>query len=158
MKRRIIVSVCVLLGLIAGYFAAPIASMAYLHATDAKAVGTFIFFLMANFTECNCTNQLPSERVKDLTKYVSTEQELKDRSPESKMLPQLIGLTEVRISLLEQQLGHSAASDEAMKRGRGELTGLGWKDVSPEHLTAVVAQIDSECRPPDPKVNTAAKR
>jgi len=63
------------------------------------------------------------------------------------VLAQEIGLTYVRLSLVEQKLDQRSQSEEDMKRGQAELSALGWKDTSPTHLTSLVMQLNSEYKP-----------
>jgi hypothetical protein len=155
-KKRLAICVCVVLGLVAGYIAAPIASMAFVESKDREMFGGFALFTLESFMDCNCTNQPPGERLQDLSKHLSTLQKWRQQNPKSRVLSQVIGLGYVRISLLETQLDQNAPADEAMKRAGEELRSLGWKDVSPAHLTALVVQLDSECGTPEQKSKTTA--
>jgi hypothetical protein len=155
-KKKLAICVCVVLGLVAGYFAAPIASMAFVESKDPEMFGGFALFTLESFMDCNCTNQAPGERVQDLSKYLSTIQKWRQQNPKSRVLSQVIGIGNARISLLEMQLGQNAQADEDMKRAGEELRRLGWKDVSPAHLTTLVVQLDSECGTPEQKSKTTA--
>lgn len=149
MRKAVVVSICALLGLIAGYFAAPIASIWFVQSTEPEMFGAFSLFLVESFVVCNPKNQPPSERVKELSKDLSILQGWRDKNRNSRVLGQEIGLTYVRLSQLEQTLGHDAQADGHMKHGQGELAALGWKDVSAAHLTALVTQLNSECNEVD---------
>ena len=156
MKKKLAICVCAVIGLVAGYFAAPIASMAFVESKEPDMFGGFALFTLESFMDCNCTNQPPSGRVKDLSKHLSTLQQWRQQNPKSRVLSQVIGLGYVRISLLKTQLDQTAQAAEDMKHAREELTNLGWKDVSAAHLAALVAQLDSECGKPNQKDQAVA--
>lgn len=71
------------------------------------------------------------------------------------MLAQEIGLTEIRLSQLEQELGHHTQADDDMKHGQAKLTALGWQDVFAAPLIALITQLNSEYKPVDQKKNSA---
>lgn len=156
MKRKIAISICGLLGVIAGYFAAPIAAMWYIESTQRDLYGAWELFLVESFIDCNPHNQPPSERVKELSKDLSILQRWQTQNKGSRMLAQDIGLAYARLSRLERELGHDSKATEYMSHSQEELKGLGWKDISPAHLTALVAQLDSEYKQPDQKSKTTA--
>lgn len=121
--------------------------------------GAFIFYLADNFIFCSCENEPPSEALKTVNKDLSTLRGWRERNPDSRLLAQEIGLTEVQRSRLEQKLGQTSQAEEDMKRAQGELAALGWKDVSAEHLVALATQLGSEYKAPDRKNGaTAAER
>lgn len=156
MRKAIVVSICALLGLIGGYFAAPIASMGFVRLTEPDMFGAMPLFLVEGFIACNPKNQPPSERVEELANYLSILQRSRDQNRNSRVLRQDIGLTYVRLSLLEQKSGNNAQADEDMRHGRDELATVGWKDVSAAHLTALVTQLDSEYKEVDQKNKAVA--
>jgi hypothetical protein len=156
MKKAIIISVCAVLGLTAGYFAAPVASFLFVQSREPDMFGAFYFSLIDNFVFCSCENQPPDEAMKTVTKDLSTLRGWRDHNPESQLLAQEIGLTEVQLSRLDQTLGHQQQADEDMKHAQDELTGLGWKDVSAAHLIALTAQLSSEYKQVNQKNKTVA--
>jgi hypothetical protein len=125
MRKGIITSVCALLGLIAGYLAAPVASIWLIQSTEPDMFGAFTLFLAESFIACNPKNQPPSERVQELSKNLSLLPGWRDQNRGSRVLSQEIGLTYVRLSQLDQSLGNNAHADEDMRDGQDELTALG---------------------------------
>lgn len=156
MRKVIIVCVCALVGLSAGYFAAPLASIGFVQSTEPDMFGAFLLYLADSSTACNCDHQPPSERLKTLASDLSSLQRWRDQNRNSRALSQEIGLTEIRLSRLEQELGHHAQGDDDMKHGQVELTALGWKDVSAAHLIALTTQLNSEYKQVDQKGKTVA--
>jgi hypothetical protein len=156
MTKAIIICVCAVLGLTAGYIAAPIASSWYIESREPDMFGAFAFSLVDNFVFCSCGNQPPSEALESVTKDLSILRRWRERNPKSRILAQEIGLAEVELSRLEQNLGHEQRADEAMKRAQDELTAVGWKDVSAAHLIALTAQLNSEYKQADQKNKTVA--
>ena len=144
MKKALVIVVCALLGLVAGYFAAPPASMWYIQSTEPDMFGAFAFTIVDSSIACNCENKPPNEALKTVSDDLSTLRRWRDRNRGSLMLAQEIGLGYVRLSQLEQKLRNSAQADNDMKQGQNELTALGWRDVSSAHLTALVERMDSE--------------
>jgi len=149
MKRVIAISVCALLGLVAGYFIAPIASMWFVQSAEPDMFGAFTFYLVDSSVGCNCGNQLPTESLKTLTDDLSILKRWRKQNPESELLRQEVGLTWVRLAQIEQGLGNRPQATEDMQQGQKELALLGWKDVSPDHLFALTRQLDSEYIHPD---------
>jgi hypothetical protein len=156
MRKTIVICACALLGLFAGYFTAPIVSMWFLQSTEPDMFGAFLLSLVDNSVVCNCDNQPPSESLKTLTSDLSTLQRWRTQNQSSHVLGQEIGLVDIRLARLDQELGHQSQADEDMKQGQRELTALGWKDVSPQHLIALTAQLNSEYKPIDQKNKTVA--
>jgi hypothetical protein len=102
-----------------------------------------------NLVVCNCGNQPPEQTAKELSTYLSLLQKSKEKNPKSSLLSQEIGLTYIRLSLIERKLGHQSQEGEYMRSGQSELVGLGWKDVSDAHLYLLVSQLNSEYHRPD---------
>lgn len=156
MTKAIIICVCAVLGLTAGYFAAPFASFWFIQSREPDMFGAFAFSLVDNFVFCSCGNQPPSEALETVTKDLSILRGWREQNPKSRLLAQEIGLTEVELSRLEQNLGHDQRADEDMKHAQDELAALGWKDVSAAHLIALTAQLNSEYKQADQKNKTVA--
>jgi hypothetical protein len=144
MKKAIIVLVCALLGVCAGYFAAPLASMWIVQSTEPDMFGAFLLSLVDGSVACNCDNQPLNESLKTLTSDLAALQRWRNRDPKSRVLSQEIALTNIRLSRLEQELGHDAQADDDMKLAQEELRVLGWNDVSASHLIALTTQLSSE--------------
>jgi len=156
MKKAIAISVCALLGLAAGYFAAQPASMWYIQSTEPDMFGAFALDVIDSSIACNCENKPPSEALKIVSGDLSTVRGWRGQNRSSLMLAQEIGLGYVRLSQLEQKLGNGAEADNDMKHGQHELAALGWKDISPAHLTALVKRMDSGYQEPYQKEKNAA--
>lgn len=156
MTKAIIICICMVLGLTAGYFAAPIASTWYIQSREPDMFGASIFSLVDNFIFCSCGNQPPNEALESVTKDLSILKRWREKNPKSQLLAQEIGLTEVELSRLEQNLGHDQRADEDMKHAQDELAALGWKDVSAAHLIALTVQLNSEYKQADQKNQTVA--
>jgi hypothetical protein len=156
MKRKIAISICALLGVVAGYFSAPVAAMWYLQSTQRELFGASVLFLVESFIACNPHHEPPSERIKELSKDLAILQRWQTQNPGSRMLSQDIGLTYARLSGLELEMGHSTQANEDIKHSQEELKRLGWKDVSPSHLSALVTQLESEYKQPDQTDKTTA--
>lgn len=154
MKKAIAISVCVLLGAAVGYFVAPFASFAFVQFAEPDLSGAFLLSLVESQIGCACANQPPAESVKEVSKGIAILQDWRARNQGSSVLGQEIGLGDVRLSLLEMRLGHSAQANQDMASGQKELAALGWKDVSAAHLTALVTQLDSDYSPPTRKNTT----
>ncbi|MFZ0980909.1 MAG: hypothetical protein WAN23_16010 [Candidatus Acidiferrales bacterium] len=148
MKKTIAISVCVLLGAVAGYFVAPIASIGIIQSTESDMFGAFVLYIMEGQIGCACANQPPAESANEVSKDISILEGWRTQNKVSRVLAQEIGLAKVRLSQLEMQLGRNAQADQDMKSGQKELAALGWKDVSSAHLTALVTQLNSEYSPP----------
>ena len=149
MKKTTIISVCALLGLVAGFFAAQPASMWYMQSTEPDMFGAFALKIIDNSITCNCESKSPNEAIKRVSDGLSTLRGWRDQNRSSLMLGQEIGLAYVRLSQFERKLGHNAQADSDIEHGQHELAALGWKDVSPAHLTALVERMDSEYQEPD---------
>lgn len=156
MRKSIIIFVCAVLGLTAGYFAAPIASFGFIQWRERDMFGAFAFSLVDNFIFCSCENEPPSEALEGITKGLSILRNWRRQNPESRELAQEIGLTEAELSRLELKLGNDRRADEDMKHAQDELTALGWKDVSAAHLIAVTTQLNSEYKQADQKNKAVA--
>lgn len=79
---------------------------------------------------------------------------LGSQNPSSLQLKQEIGLVEVHLSRLDQELGQQNQANEEMRKAQAELTALGWKNISSDHLIALTKQLDSEYQ--NPKQRNAA--
>jgi hypothetical protein len=144
MKKVIAFSICVLLGGLAGYFSAPILSMWIAQSSDPDI---FAGAMLANYKSsvvCDCNDRSANEVEKELSEYLSALQRFKEKDQKSRVLTQEIGLTYVRLSMVEKKLDQPSRADDEMKYGQAELAALGWKDVSAGHLTSLVAQLNSE--------------
>jgi hypothetical protein len=151
MKKIMAFSICALLGGLAGYFCAPILATGLAQSSDSDI---FAGAMLANYKSsvvCDCNGRPANEVVKELSEYLSALQRFREKDQKSKVLAQEIGLTHVRLSMVEKKLDQPSRAEEEMKRGQAELAALGWRDVSAGHLTALVAQLNSEYRPVDRK-------
>lgn len=155
MKRIIAVSVCALLGLVGGYFVAPIVSMWFVQSTERDMFGAFTFYLVDSSVGCDCDDQPPTESLKTLTNDLSILRQWQKQNPKSELLQQEVGLTQVRLARIEQALGNSHDANEDIQQAQNELTQLGWKDVSFGHLIALTQQLDSEYLRSGPKKKAA---
>jgi hypothetical protein len=151
MKRIVAVLACALLGLVGGYFAAPIVSMWFVQSTAPDMFGAFTFYLVDSSVGCNCDGQPPTESLNTLTKDLSILQRWQKQNPESELLRQEVGLTQVRLARIEQALGNLHDANEHMQQAQQELTQLGWKDVASGHLVALTQHLGSEYLHPGPK-------
>lgn len=158
MKKIIALSICALLGGLSGYVCSPFLSVGIVQFTDPEMFAGFNLALYNNLVVCDCDNRPAAESANKLSQYLSALQEARTNNPNSSLLAQEIGLTYVRLSMIEKKLDQQSQADEDMKRGQKELAALGWKDVSPAHLTSLVAQLSSEYKQGDGKgkANTPA--
>jgi hypothetical protein len=153
MKKAIALSVCMLFGIVLGYFSAPILFMWVAQSSNPEM---FIGSMLANYKICECNDRPPAQGVKELSEYLSILKDDRAQNPGSRMLAQEIGLAYVRRSTLESKINQSAQADEDMRQGQEELASLGWKDLSAAHLTSLVAQLNSDYRPIAPKSEAMA--
>jgi hypothetical protein len=144
MKRIVAVSVCALVGLVVGYFVAPIASEWFIQSTEPDMFGAFVFYLVDSSAGCNCNGQPLTESRKTLTSDLAILQRWQAQDSNSELLGQEVGLTQVRLARLEQALRNSRDATGDMQQAQKEFAQLGWKDVSPGHLIALTQQLDSE--------------
>jgi hypothetical protein len=149
MKKIITLSICALLGGLVGYLAAPVLSMAVAQSSDPDIFSGAILANYKNSVVCDCNGLPANESAKKLSEYLSTLQRYREKDQKSCVLGQEIGLTYIRLSLVEKKLDQQSQSEEHMKRGQAELSALGWKDTSPTHLTSLVTQLNSEYRSVD---------
>ena len=96
---------------------------------------------------CNCTHEPPPERIQTLHRDLSTLEMWRKKDPGNLMVAQSIGLGEVRLAKVQQEMGNESEAGAQMKAGQEELRKLGWKDLSEEHLVALTTQLDSEYGP-----------
>jgi hypothetical protein len=75
----------------------------------------------------------------------------KAKNQNSEVLSQEIGLTYIRLSMVEEKLQRQSQADQDMEHGQTELSAVGWKDVSKSHLKSLVTQLNSEYRKLDKK-------
>jgi len=154
MKKIIALSVCALVGGLVGYFATPILSMAVAQSSDPGIVAGAMLASYKSSVICDCNSRTAKETAKELSEYLSTLQKYKEADQKSTLLTQEIGLTYIRLSLVETKLNKRSQAEGSMKRGQAELLGIGWKDTSPAHLTSLVIQLDSEYKPADQNKKT----
>jgi len=157
MKKAIAIFVCALLGLVAGYFAAPAASFLFIQSTQRDMFGAFALSLVDSSVACNCDGQPPSESLKTVKQDLSILQRWRDQNRNSRVLGQEIGLTQVRLSRLEGELGDNTQADADMAKAQEELAALGWRDTSAAHLIALTKQLNSEYKPADQKNKTVGE-
>lgn len=159
MKKIITVSICTLLGVAFGYFAAPVASMSFIQSTEPDMFGAFMLATIDSSIACNCENQPASESIKTVTNDLALLERWRNQNPNSVQLKQEIGLAEVHLSRLDQELGQQSQADENIKHAQVELAALDWKNVSAAHLIALTKQLDSEYqRPYQPSKPAAPKK
>jgi hypothetical protein len=154
MKKVVAFSVCALLGGVVGYFITPILAMAVAQSSDPAV---FAGAMLANYKSsiiCDCNTRSSGENAKELAEYLSTLQRYKDADQKSTLLTQEIGLTYLRLSLVETKLDEKSQAEQDMKKGQAELSAIGWKDTSTAHLTSLSTQLDSEYRPVDQNKKT----
>jgi hypothetical protein len=139
---------CAVAGVAAGYVCAPFLSLWVLQSTDPEISSGANLALYKNLVVCDCDGQPTEQNAKELSTYLSALRESKEKNPASHLLSQEIGLTYVRLSLIEKKLDHQSQADEDMRSGQSELASLGWKDVSDEHLYLLLSQLNSEYQRP----------
>lgn len=93
MKKIIALSICALLGSLAGYFAAPILSMAVAQSSDPDIFAGAMLANYKNSVVCDCNNLPPNESAKNYQKYLSALQSYREKDQKSTVLAQEIGLT-----------------------------------------------------------------
>jgi hypothetical protein len=155
MKKFIAISICALLGIAFGYAAAPIASTLFIESTEPDMLGAFMLSVADAQVVCDCQNRPASESIKSVTDALTALQHWSSQNPNSVQLKQEIGLVDVHLSRLNQELGQQSQAAEEMKQAQAEFTTLGWKDISPEHLIALTKQLDSEYKNPNQPNKTA---
>lgn len=156
MKKIIALSICTILGTLAGYFAAPILSMAAAQSSDPDIFAVAMLANYKNSVVCDCLGQPVKESAKGLSEYLSILQKFREKNQKSAVPAQELGLTYVRLSLVERRLDEQSHADEDMKHGQAELATIGWKDTSSTHLTFLVTQLNSEYKPADGNKKTVA--
>jgi hypothetical protein len=110
-----------------------------------------VLALVKSSVVCDCAQRPPDESVKSLTEYLSTLQTAKAKNQSSKMLSQEIGLTYVRLSIVEEKLNQQPQADNHLEQGKKELASIGWTDVTSDHLKSLVTQLDSKYQRADGK-------
>lgn len=120
--------------------------------------GAFMLAMVDSSIACDCENQPASQSIKAVTDDLATLQRWRDQNPNSVQLKQEIGLAEVHLARLDSELARQNQADEEMKDAQAELTTLGWKNVSPEHLIALTKQLDSEYKNPNQPNRTSAPK
>jgi hypothetical protein len=146
-KRAIALVMSTALGIAIGYAAAPIAAYGMVSWTASDWNRAFFFFLVDNSMACNCTHEPPPERIQTLHRDLSTLEMWRKKDPGNLMVAQSIGLGEVRLAKVQQEMGNESEAGAQMKAGQEELRKLCWKDLSEEHLVALTTQLDSEYGP-----------
>jgi hypothetical protein len=158
MKKPIAFSICALLGALAGYAAAPIAASIAFQTNDPELAWGSVFGGARTETICDCVGRAASENIKSLSQSISTDEILHTSNPNSKIIAQDLGLTYVRLSMIERKIGQEAQSEDSMKHGQAQLKAIGWKDVSERHLVHLVTQLNSEFKPAGNKTNSDASK
>lgn len=158
MKKPPILLICLILGSAAGNLLAHPLAYAIAQSHNPQMFWYSILARYETSVLCGCEDLHPGDETKTLAKYLSSIQQGRASSPNSKLLAQEAGLTYVRLALSERKLNQEAQATDDMKRGQAELAGLGWKDTSEPHLTALVIQLNSEYAPftPNEKIHAAA--
>ncbi|MDE3170419.1 MAG: hypothetical protein KGL75_09765 [Acidobacteriota bacterium] len=143
---KLLISIClsVVLGLTTGYFLAPIASVAYMQSAHPDLFGAYIFFLADNFAFCLRQNEPPTKSIETVTKSLDDIQTWHAKDPKNRYLAQETGLVEAQRARLELKGGQTAQAEQDIRDSQRELTALGWKDVTQNHLIKVTAQVTSE--------------
>jgi hypothetical protein len=156
MKKAIALSISILFGIVLGYFSAPVL---FIWVAQSSNPEMFIGSMLANYKDsviCECNERPPAQGIKELSRYLSILKDARAQNPGSRMLAQEIGLAYVRRSTLESKIMQNAQADEDVRQGQEELASLAWKDLSSTHLTALVAQLNSDYRPFAPKSKAMA--
>jgi hypothetical protein len=149
MKNVVALSFFALLGASAGYLFAPVLSIGMVRSSDAEMFATYVLGNYKSSVVCDCNGRPATENLKELSQYLSTLQRSRETKQNSKVLAQEIGLTYVRLSMVEEKLGQQPQADQDVSRGQTELAALGWKDLAKPHLTSLVIQLNSEYKPAD---------
>ncbi|HVB85151.1 MAG TPA: hypothetical protein VNK23_00595 [Candidatus Dormibacteraeota bacterium] len=144
MKRLVAIFLCAVLGIAAGYFVAPLVSMAYVESAEPQLFGAFFTSLADSFAFCLCQAEPTVKSIATVTQSLNDFRAWHAKDPESSYLTQEVGLLEAQRARLELQVGQSAQAEQDIKDSQRELTAVGWRDVSQEHLLKVTAQITSE--------------
>ncbi len=151
MKKFIPTPVGLLLGLILGLLGWQMAAGLMIRVREPQLFGNFVFSLVRNAAICDCANRPPQASRDSLLRYWQAVQKLRDAKPEpqsAEILALESGLTEVRLSVVDQRLGNMVDSNNYMKRGQQELTALGWSNVSAAYLQNVVNRWDAQYKTP----------
>jgi hypothetical protein len=158
MKKFIPTPAGLLLGLILGLLGWEMAAGLMARAREPRLFGSFMFSLVRNAAICDCANRPPQESRDRLLRYWQTVQKLRDAKPEpqaAEMLALESGLTDVRLSVVDQRLGNTVDSNDHTKRAQQELSALGWTNVSAAYLQNVVNRWDAQYKTPRPTKSTA---
>jgi|SRR5690348_15453764 len=158
MRKPIALLICALLGVAAGYLAAPPATMAYVQTTEPDMFGAFLLSVIDSSVACDCKNQPLSENLQTVSNDLEMLQHWRIQNPDSLQLKQEIGLVEVHLSRLCDTFGRQDQAGKEMKQAQAELIALGWKNVSPAHLIALTKRLDSEYSNSDQPSQAASPR
>jgi len=151
MKKLTALLICALFGSSAGYVCAPVLSVWMLQSSEPEMFSGSSLALYKNTVVCDCNERPAGEGAKDLSKYLSTLQAAKAKNQNSEVLPQEIGLTYIRLSMVEEKLQRQSQADQDMEHGQTKLSAVGWRDVSKSHLKSLVMQLNSEYKKLDKK-------
>lgn len=155
MKRLIVLLISALLGAFAGYAAAPFAASIAFESNDPELAWGSVFGGARTETICDCVGAQASENIKSLSQHVSTDEILHASNPNSKIIAQDLGLSCVRLSMIERRIGQQTQSEDSLKRGQAQLKAIGWKDVSETHLVHLVTQLNAQFKPTGDKKNAS---
>lgn len=138
-----------MIGVAAGYFAAPIASTGYVGWREPDLFASVIFYMADNFAFCLCQNEPLDQSIKTVTRSLKDFETWHAKDPSSRYLRQEVGLLETQRARLELQAHQSVQAERDIRDAQSALSAVGWRDVSQTHLLKVTAQISSEYRPHD---------
>jgi len=143
-KRKVtILGIGVLLGAVLGYFAHGPVATGVLMKREPRLFSAFYCTLAESFSLC--VHGGLQEQKKHLLLYKGRLAQLlgSDRSDDWPKLE--YAFAEARLSAVQAGLNDSADSAIHMKNAQEQLAEIGWTDVSPEHIQAVIAQTYGPC-------------
>jgi hypothetical protein len=160
MKRIAAVAVCALLGLLGGYFVAPVMSVWMVQSVEPELFAASIFYVLDSTSRCNCDGEPRSESLHTLTTNLSILHQWQKQDQKhifkSELLQQEVGLTQAKLAQTERASGNLSGAEDHLRQAQQEFTQLGWKDVTPVHLYALTQQMATECVDPSPNKKTTA--
>ena len=144
MKKAIILGIGACVGIALGYLGHGAVAVGFLRVREAylfsgaiQSIGESLAF---------CTNRSLDEQKTSLLNYEAFLEKGMGH-PDDAPVAFYYALAEARLSTVESGLNNRAEAMRHMQKAQEQLSKLGWTDVTPEHILAVVAHV---YRQPEP--------
>ena len=153
MRKAIVLGIGILIGIALGYASRGVVAVAILNEREPYLVSAYLQYI--GESAAFCTNRGLQEEKASLLSYGGLLAKGFESHPND-VARFYYALAEARLYTVESGLNDRPAAIRHMQNAQEQLSKLGWTDVTPEHILAIVARVYQQPEPSSSKEQSAS--